>query len=158
MNHDTSRWTINESYRLKFENQTNVIENMGGQLYRDSTLNIVSKQRYKDYNQLKLTEQTHFLPRSGKPTHGKPPFSSQQQPKQVRPAQERATQQLHQQGRDSYIQQRLNRLNQHKSYGNVTIMKYPNKSFLPKGPQTTPMTADDDTSRAPRASRRLDTP
>jgi hypothetical protein len=49
----------NDSYRLKFENQANVIENMGGQLYRDSTLNIVSKQKYnKDYNQLKLTEQT----------------------------------------------------------------------------------------------------
>jgi hypothetical protein len=43
--HDTSRWTINEAYRLKFENQANVIENMGGQLYRDSTLNIVSKQK-----------------------------------------------------------------------------------------------------------------
>jgi len=47
----------NDSYRLKFENQANVIENMGEQLYRDSTLNIVSQQKYnKDYSKLNSTE------------------------------------------------------------------------------------------------------
>jgi hypothetical protein len=49
----------NDAYRLKFENQANVIENMGGQLYRDSTLNIVSQQKYsKDYSKLDSSERT----------------------------------------------------------------------------------------------------
>jgi hypothetical protein len=49
----------NDSYRLKFENQASVIENMGGQLYRNSTLNIVSNQKYsKDYNELNSAERT----------------------------------------------------------------------------------------------------
>ena len=46
-------------YHLKFENQANAIENMWGQLYRDSTLNIVSQQKYnKDYSKLNSTEMT----------------------------------------------------------------------------------------------------
>jgi hypothetical protein len=43
----------NDSYRLKFENQASVIENMGGQLYRNSTLDIASNEVYKkDYDKL----------------------------------------------------------------------------------------------------------
>mmetsp|Transcript_5923 Transcript_5923/g.16609 ORF Transcript_5923/g.16609 Transcript_5923/m.16609 type:complete len:134 (+) Transcript_5923:274-675(+) len=42
-----------DSYRLKFENQADVIQNMRGQLYRDSTLYIVSMDTYnKKYHEL----------------------------------------------------------------------------------------------------------
>ena len=44
----------NDSYRLQFENQANVIQNMGGQLYRNSTLDISSNSLFnKKYHQLK---------------------------------------------------------------------------------------------------------
>jgi len=43
----------NDSYRIKFENQANVICNMGGQLYRDATLDIVSTELYnKDFDKI----------------------------------------------------------------------------------------------------------
>ena len=43
----------NDSYRIKFENQANVIRNMGGQLYRTATLNIAANELYKkDYNKI----------------------------------------------------------------------------------------------------------
>jgi hypothetical protein len=43
----------NDSYRLKFENQASVIQNMGGQLYRNSTLDIASNDAYqKDYDNI----------------------------------------------------------------------------------------------------------
>ena len=43
----------NDSYRLKFENQADVIQNMGGQLYRKPTLDIVSNEMHsRDYDQI----------------------------------------------------------------------------------------------------------
>lgn len=48
----------NDSYHLKFENQANVIENMGGQLYRNATLTIVSKDLYsEEYSKLDSSQQ-----------------------------------------------------------------------------------------------------
>ena len=48
----------NESYRLKFENQAGIIQNMGAELYQQPALELVSKQTFnKDYNSLKPGEQ-----------------------------------------------------------------------------------------------------
>jgi uncharacterized membrane-anchored protein YhcB (DUF1043 family) len=43
----------NDAYRLRFENQANVVESMGGQLYRGPTLDIISQKKYNtDYANL----------------------------------------------------------------------------------------------------------
>jgi hypothetical protein len=59
-----------------------------------------------------------------------------------------------------YIQQRHNRLNQHKSYGNVTIVSTQEGSSFAKGQTTPEMTAAVTTiqSESPIALRRLDRP
>jgi len=51
-----------DSYRLKFENQADIIQNMGGQLYRDSRLDIVSVGTYqKKYNELTTGSQRYAI-------------------------------------------------------------------------------------------------
>ena len=115
----------NDSYRLKFENQANVIQNMGGQLYRQSTLNIVSQEIFtKDYNQLTEKQSRVEAQEAATELWKATLFITNSNPTKF----DQLKKELH----NDYISgdiksypktfnDAFHRLNQHKPYGNYTV-------------------------------------
>ena len=114
----------NDAYRLKFENQADVIQTMGGQLYRDSTLDIVANDTYnKSYDNLSIAQRVKARAQATELWKATLFITNSNQKKF-----EQLKKQLHNDyiggDKNSYpttFNDAYNRLNQYKTFGNITM-------------------------------------